>query len=336
MPLESATYITDLNESYPAITDDTGQGDDHLRLIKLALKTTLPNFNAALASTPAEIDAVAHTGSLEAEAGSSVAPSINFGKASDATTGLYRASAGHIGIAGRLTGNGAVPVGSKHEFPKEPSSLGKGGNNTGGPFEYLEADGSLWNVADYPDLGAFYGSTFGGDGTNTFGVPNFTDHGRFSRSRSTAFSIVEGTARSHNVGPHDHTGTTSTVGNHTHGATSTPSLSGGAPAVTINDPWHVHAMSSAHYYVGTTHAGYGAPGSVDIPVGPVADMLSLSVLAHATGTSATAGGVTISGSVGTTIVAAGSHDHTFTTDNGSGAGTENRPYDFAVVVAIKT
>lgn len=43
MGLESATYINDLVSSNPAATDLRGQGDDHLRLIKAAVKATFPN-----------------------------------------------------------------------------------------------------------------------------------------------------------------------------------------------------------------------------------------------------------------------------------------------------
>ena len=58
MPLESATYISDLVPSNPAASDGMNNADDHMRLIKAALKNTLPNFNAAaLAATQAQIDA---------------------------------------------------------------------------------------------------------------------------------------------------------------------------------------------------------------------------------------------------------------------------------------
>lgn len=43
MGLESATYISDLDASNPLSTDKKKQGDDHLRLIKSVLKTTIPN-----------------------------------------------------------------------------------------------------------------------------------------------------------------------------------------------------------------------------------------------------------------------------------------------------
>jgi hypothetical protein len=60
MPLESATYISDLNISNPANSDGLNQADDHMRLIKSTLKSTFPNFTAApLNSTQANIDGAA-------------------------------------------------------------------------------------------------------------------------------------------------------------------------------------------------------------------------------------------------------------------------------------
>jgi hypothetical protein len=42
MPLEAATYINDLVVTNPPSSDSKSQGDDHLRLIKAALKATFP------------------------------------------------------------------------------------------------------------------------------------------------------------------------------------------------------------------------------------------------------------------------------------------------------
>jgi microcystin-dependent protein len=55
MALESATYIADLNAANPLSTDTVSQADDHLRLIKQVLKTTFPNLNAPVTSTPAQL-----------------------------------------------------------------------------------------------------------------------------------------------------------------------------------------------------------------------------------------------------------------------------------------
>lgn len=58
MAVESATYIDDLNDSYPPGSDPRSQGDDHLRLIKNVLKATFPNTDDVftdLAHTWAEV-----------------------------------------------------------------------------------------------------------------------------------------------------------------------------------------------------------------------------------------------------------------------------------------
>ena len=48
MALESATYVSGLVDSNPSGSDSISQGDDHLKLIKSVLQSTLPNANAAL------------------------------------------------------------------------------------------------------------------------------------------------------------------------------------------------------------------------------------------------------------------------------------------------
>jgi microcystin-dependent protein len=60
MPLETAAYIPDLVVTNPAASDPLSNADDHLRLIKLVLKNTFPNFtDAALNSTQANLDIAA-------------------------------------------------------------------------------------------------------------------------------------------------------------------------------------------------------------------------------------------------------------------------------------
>jgi hypothetical protein len=44
MPVESATYINDLDTANPLVGDLVSEGDNHLRLLKSALKTTFPSF----------------------------------------------------------------------------------------------------------------------------------------------------------------------------------------------------------------------------------------------------------------------------------------------------
>lgn len=55
MPLETATYISDLNPSNPAHTDNLSAIDSHLRMIKQTLKATFPNVNGAVAATDEDL-----------------------------------------------------------------------------------------------------------------------------------------------------------------------------------------------------------------------------------------------------------------------------------------
>lgn len=60
MALETGTYISDLVASNPTPTDPKSQGDDHLRLIKSAIKATFPNISGAVTATHAQLNDVAN------------------------------------------------------------------------------------------------------------------------------------------------------------------------------------------------------------------------------------------------------------------------------------
>lgn len=59
MPLETASFIHQLDPSNPAGSDQLSQGDDHLRLIKAAIKATFPNLTGPVTKTQAELNASA-------------------------------------------------------------------------------------------------------------------------------------------------------------------------------------------------------------------------------------------------------------------------------------
>ena len=62
MPVESAPYIDSLNASYPTGSDNISQGDNHIRLIKAAIKATFPSITGAVSVTHTAINsAVADT-----------------------------------------------------------------------------------------------------------------------------------------------------------------------------------------------------------------------------------------------------------------------------------
>jgi hypothetical protein len=57
MGLEAATYISGLNVSNPVhATDNVGEGDDHIRLIKSTLLNTFPNITGAMNASHTELN----------------------------------------------------------------------------------------------------------------------------------------------------------------------------------------------------------------------------------------------------------------------------------------
>lgn len=58
MPVESATYVSQLVSANPSSTDPTNQGDDHLRLIKAALLASFPNVAGAVSATDTQLSLV--------------------------------------------------------------------------------------------------------------------------------------------------------------------------------------------------------------------------------------------------------------------------------------
>lgn len=58
MSVETATYISDLNASYPASGDPKSEGDNHLRLLKSTVKATFPNVAGAVTPTHTQLNYV--------------------------------------------------------------------------------------------------------------------------------------------------------------------------------------------------------------------------------------------------------------------------------------
>ena len=56
MALESATYISELVDTNPAVSDPVGQGDDHLKMIKTVLKTQFSGLAGTTAITADEAE----------------------------------------------------------------------------------------------------------------------------------------------------------------------------------------------------------------------------------------------------------------------------------------
>lgn len=156
MPVETATYISDLVPANPLVTDGINQGDDHLRLIKQVLQTTLPGtgslagalvpiggiilWSGSIVSIPAHwhiCDGTSGTPDLRDRfvlgAGGSSAPGATGGSGTTTTDGAHThtgATGGHTVVVTELpttsgagptlavqTKNGDGSVGAAHTHP---------------------------------------------------------------------------------------------------------------------------------------------------------------------------------------------------------------------------
>lgn len=58
MALETATFIDGLVPANPSGTDDTSQGDDHIRLLKSTIRNTLPNITGPVTATQDDLNSI--------------------------------------------------------------------------------------------------------------------------------------------------------------------------------------------------------------------------------------------------------------------------------------
>lgn len=272
MALETATYISQLVAANPLIGDPTGQGDNHLRLIKAVLQAQFPAFTAAaLASSNVQLDAavaaVGSSGTLALSVGSAAAPTYAF--TGDTGTGIYRAGASQVAVS--LAGTQQLLLSSTAlTVPNASLALTAGSISAGGscsitgaysggtgqlvptgsthvwwtatvPTGYLFANGAAVSRTTYAALYALFGTTFGaGDGVTTFNLPDMREAAPVGSSTmggtTTPGRITNYVATTIGgfIGACLHLLTTGEMPSHTHTATSV-----------VTDPGHSHVNSGA-------------------------------------------------------------------------------------------
>lgn len=190
MPLETATYVSDLVTSNPAASDGMNNADDHMRMIKATLKTTFPSITGAVTATHTQINnAVAATingVSAFADAG------VFFKTSGDGFVNTLAGDidvklAGVIGATFQRTGGvnffkvtgqieattivaaGMCPIGSILIWPSDTLPP-----TTEGVFAWCNGGAASRSTyaTCYARIGTLYGA---GDGTTTFNLPNYQE-----------------------------------------------------------------------------------------------------------------------------------------------------------------
>lgn len=106
------------------------------------------------------------------------------------------------------------------------------------PREWHFCDGSLLSINNYQALFALIGTTYGGDGVTTFGIPDLRCRMPLGMSNGAAIPNLTPRALGEKGGVENVTLTIANMPSHTHTATFTPTSSGGgtlqASAATAN------------------------------------------------------------------------------------------------------
>lgn len=152
MPVESASFISQLNPSYPDGSNVKSEGDDHIRLVKTTLQGSFPNIGAAAVTmTAAELNTVTaralkagdtYTGTHDFTGGNPLVPTATLGDNSTkaASTAFVQAAIANVNaVAGVTASSSAATSFSVSEgevvaasasgavavtFPATPSAVG--------------------------------------------------------------------------------------------------------------------------------------------------------------------------------------------------------------------
>ncbi len=206
------------------------------------------------------------TGQLKFPNGTAAAPAFTF--SSDLTTGMYYVGTKKLGFSAGGTAalfidqnnvgtgqtgnqlylaNTAIfnPVGIVNDFA-----------GTTAPAGWLLCDGTVYNFSSYPELGALLTSTYGGNGTTTFGVPDCRGRATYGKDNMGGSAASRITSAGGNFD--------GTVLGGAGGQQNTVIANGNLPAsIPLTDPGHLHSMLARSFSdVGVLAAASGTINGV--------------------------------------------------------------------------
>ena len=154
MTVETASYISQLDPTYPAAGDPKSEGDNHLRLVKTVLKTQFPNFGTnAITATAAEVNyLVGVTSGVQAQLNT-----LDTGKASKSGatyTGSHDFTAAALTVPTQTTGDATTKAASTAFVAATAFNAGlPGQTGNGGKFVTTDGANASWsNIYGTPTL----------------------------------------------------------------------------------------------------------------------------------------------------------------------------------------
>jgi microcystin-dependent protein len=219
MSLETATYINQLNAINPLGSDPISAGDDHIRLIKSAIKATFPNVTGPVTLTQDQLNTPVPSGGVILWTGAKTAIPTGW-YLCDGTNGTpnlqdkFVVGAGNSYAVGATGGNASVTL-SSSQIPGHTHSF----SATTGTESATHNHGIT--ISDPGHVHGIY--TGGSNGSG----PGFTAQDTDTGTRQTAGATTGITASS---------GTQSA--NHTHSVSGTTGSTGSGSAIDIRNPYY--------------------------------------------------------------------------------------------------
>lgn len=218
MPLESAQYISDLNSANPVSTDSVAQADDHIRLIKSAIKATFPNITGPVTVSQAVLNSPVPQGIIVLWSGVSAPSGWSLCDGTNGTPDLrnrFVVAAGTSYPLGTTGGSLTSTAAGSHTHTEAAagshSHTGLTGDTTLS-VDQMPAHSHTWS-----------GLSTSEDNNYTAGTTRYLKEGSTVNSGSfseTTNSVGGGQAHSHTIGTDgSHTHTINSTGDHTHSVT---------------------------------------------------------------------------------------------------------------------